>query len=506
MSTTNPTLDSTDVDSTRQGLDFPAATPDLVTWLEDQPRFYETTKTYTVRYGSYPNRTRFQREQTHQVYVRPDYDISTRASYQSQQDVADAWEEMQFPVHNLDAGDAHLYTRSSYTEGYEEIESGLSASRWEATDRRGRVEDGYRVVTDTTINYAAFQHPDGSGRIEHYDRLAAVRTRSGEVLCNSEDFAKGRALLTRPSGDTDSSWDRSTSYPTIPLTSLRQVLDGTARTLYDITTVTSHETQRSCYSSRTVYVVHFQQDDDGLLIGYDETAKSGYERTFATWLDADELAQLRAEDDPMDLLKPDIVAAYEQRGYDIMGSQSYGNPYKSRFEGESIVRQGEWFFVPMDEDFEPDAEITKHTSGGAIYESRIKDKEERIKQLPTECPECGGTSFEWIDDVTCTECDWSKDPERYEQVYVGSHGAFHYNTDQPMESHVPRDLAIEDDGSLYVRGTVRHADNDHHMVNFENWHLAVTHDRQGIVFNTKPPENPSGRSGGRSTGRRVRYD
>lgn len=116
------------------------------------------------------------------------YEPVTRA-VGTQREVANRWARGELPVHEV-KGDIHAELRT------------------------------------TTGNYKAFQYPDGTGRTQHYAVTNAIRTRHGEFLLNSQDYAKGWATLTYPSAD---------------VTGPRSTLDLSARvpfSFYDIKEVT----------------------------------------------------------------------------------------------------------------------------------------------------------------------------------------------------------------------------------------------------------------------------
>lgn len=135
-----------------------------------------------------------------------------------------------------------------------------------------------------------------------------------------------------------------------------------------------------------------------------------------------------------DLVAPDDVLASDM---DVIDSQSYrsGDGWRTpdheggygdeEMLGNAIIRQGEWYFIP-EPDFSPDGEVLKPLSE---------------------------------------------------------------NVDNPLGSHKPRDLVVEDD-EIFVRGTVRHQRNEHAMFNlYETWHRVVENTEDMYVF--------EGRRGGR---------
>jgi hypothetical protein len=466
VETTTNRPESIDSDQPTE-LALPPETRCLMRWLDEQPYFESFEYTDIARgLDSASGWGHVDRERTHLAYVAPMYDRDTRACYDSQADVADAWDDLKFPTHRISrmSDDSHaalLYTNSSF-----------------------RTRDGW----ETEVNYSAHQYADGRGRIEHYGTTCAIRTRNGLVLANSQDYALGRARLTYPEYDE-----------MLPLSSMAELLS--AERLYDIVEVTTHEHPSFPYLTGT-RLAHFSSGH-ALLIGRDETARNYHERTFGVPLDPDEAAEAASLDNPLDILMPDIVAQHVADGYEVVGSQDYGSPYRDGREGSVIVRQGEWFFVPTP-DFEPD-EYVRNTRGGADYDRTKRPIGERLAQLPNQCPVCEGTAFHYdTDDVVSCEapdCDYETQIQRYDEEFLHAYGSFVYNTDTPLENHCPRDIHESADGTVHVRGTVRHRGSDHHMLNFDDWHLAVSSRFEGVVFDTSTPNFGRSRSRGG-----LRYD
>lgn len=90
---------------------------------------------------------------------------------------------------------------------------------------------------------------------------------------------------------------------------------------------------------------------------------------------------------------------------------------------KDVVRQGEWWFIPR-----PQVSFSKDRVVKALKQIRNDDGE--LKK-------------------------WSRE-------------------DDHLGNHVPRDKVIMDDGRMFVRGTVRHLQDDHDMINLgETWHKAL---------------------------------
>lgn len=152
--------------------------------------------------------------------------------------------------------------------------------------------------------------------------------------------------------------------------------------------------------------------------------------------------QLLARDDYehlADIVAPPAVLASEMP---VVTSTDYrssdrepahvGGYYDEEQLGDVIIRQGEWYFVPTELDNVGDDEIRK-----VLSEYREQSSTYGVTQ---ELP------------------------------------------DNPLGSHVARDV-VERDGEVYVRGTVRHLDNEHTMFNVrERWHRVLENTADMFVF------------------------
>jgi hypothetical protein len=478
-----------------------------------------------------------EREKTELLHVNQAYEVTSRASHTSQSDVRDAWEEMQFPAHNFGRFEgrqgAELYTLSSYQDHIEgpseyntwtreeepttvyhcevcgqtldSLSGGyrstglddhfakshpnlwLTDARYEAHiggDKLSSLyyeEESGTVRTVSEKNFYAVQFPDGSGVMVHYDTIAAVRTRHGVVLKNRQDFANGRARVTPPSRD-----ERDAS---VPLSGLRDSDLLGDKEVFDIAEVESYETGESTRYGDDVTVAYF--DSGGaILFAYDSTAKEFHERHCATRLNEERTTLVRQSENPLDAVKPDEVLAAEARGLEVVPADDFGgdgSPYRDSRLGESVIRQGEWWFVPMDESFSPDEPVYHPHARTSDGKWDLPDSAQYVDSLPTECADCGASSFEVRPDATaCTECGF----EHYDADQLNEHGR------PSLGSHYAREMAFVD-GDIYVRGTVKHQRSEHSMFHLEDrWHLAAENLTDFVVFDTSTPSRTSGRSGG----------
>jgi hypothetical protein len=174
-------------------------------------------------------------------------------------------------------------------------------------------------------------------------------------------------------------------------------------------------------------------------------------------LEPEEAREIRVASDVLELLKPASVREAEREGMEIR--ERPPNQWGVR-NGETIYRQGEWFFLPTDKSTRDLGTVEKPYSD--LYLARKRWARRRTEHpvtgrhiprdfarpLPRECDTCGESSFAMDNDgeVTCEVCG------------EGDHG-------------------------VYVRGTVRHAGGDHPIYNLrERWFRAVRHDRDVMVF------------------------
>lgn len=530
---------------------IPANSRHLLTWLDEQPCFVEFDYRSEARFEGIETPDRYSRRKrqqtlTGQAHVPAVYERVDKKSHSSQGDVVDAWTDLKFPSHNIIHTDrglaAELYTLSSYTTGVEgpserrrqpglrggmqEIPAGrlkCNECGWESSTYRpgasratrfgpDTIEDaeeefyehrdsahdgdaryirneGHRT-TESEKNYRAVQYLDGAGRVEHYDRTAAVRSRYGVVLSNSQDFAKGRARCTWPSSDEKDAH--------LPLSGVMSALDDRPESVYDVTSVeVADEEVVSSYSGRTYtrdwFLLRF---DTGAAFGviYDETAQNYHERRCGFYFPPEQADNLSADGLQADL-RPAEVDHYlhENDDAEVIGSQKFsqaagrgagGKFYDPERQGRDVVRQGEWYFVPLSDDLSAAIDtmgLHDAESWGVFHE----------KSLQEECNHCGESRWEIRgDDITeCMECGslyfldslGVSDPQRRQQ--------------NPLGSHRPREVVTFGDYH-FVRGMIRHDTRDHNAINLgDTWHLAIDNGRDGFVFDTSTPDDTSGRAG-----------
>lgn len=383
------------------------------------------------------------------------YEESNRKSYDSQQDVADAWAEGAFPTHNVDSGgEAVLYTGSP------------GGSRFGRTDDA----DGRRT------NFYGEQRPSGAGTLWHYSTREAIRTKGGLILSNEQCWSTGFAHCSTPHGEVDA---------TVPLSAVERFLDDDD-TVHDISRVVTDS------DSRGKIVVLDTVDHYGIAIGRDSSARRGT-MPFAFRVNPTEIRRAEAEgvDKAINfMLRPRAVAESDLRVVDsseyrksrldddeLAAHKAAGgrttmveswrgteerNPqhFRADLRGECIVRQGEWFFAP-----DPDADPREQGTLDAEDElgsHRAQRQGGARKPVPTECGACGAASLDMDTDggVACSEC----------------------GAPQPRP--------------VYVRGQIRHVDGDHNSINLGDvWHRAVTHGREVLTYDRNPTAGGRRRGG-----------
>lgn len=527
----------TDIDQ----FELPATTPELIRWLDEKPNFVEIEREKRVRVSkelrtlmshdptdrpriTEARNNRITRVTTELLFVHPDYELTGRACYDSQAEVCAAWEDMQFPAHNR--------TRVERIHGAE-------LYSWSSTSapRRRFAFRGETRNSDPTINYHAVQHPAGHGAIQHYDAIAAVRTKSGLVLVNEQDFATGFAKMTRPD-----EYDNE-----LPLTGIRSVISTAPETLYDIERVTADKTDTTYTTTSdpigghdvvTGVRKHWSNDRQTMLVEFstgakvvllwDSTAKDAAERKAGFYLPPEEAAIIQTASDALDLLQPIDVLQARERNLDVIPADEYAGDdlsFHGPALGDAIIRQGEWYLIPMPEDFDPKAPIFKplpvpnrqSSWDVSLIEDElpdvldIADVDGHADTLPTECPDCGAGGLEVNARqpiATCPDCGTATvyDEDTFDDILVDAQDEYVRNTyaeryreaRKTLDSHVPRDLAVTEDG-IYVRGTFRHVpsssfdDPDHQMINLrDRWHLAAENTRDVTVFNLEPQRDHQG--------------
>ncbi|MFC6953756.1 hypothetical protein [Halorubellus litoreus] len=319
----------------------------------------------------------------------PEWYIPTTKAVYDKQGVVESWAQKKFPVHTVslcpDSDDSVFRSK----------------------------------LRNTSKNQTAYQYTDGTGICYHYSTICGIRTKSGLVFNNQQNYASGRVTLySVPHRFSDGN---------LPLTTLREIVRGTDVDLFDITEV---------IEGKNAELVVFGSGREVVAIGYDATAAQG-NGEFAFLLTEDEQEMVRREPDRIyDILMPVEVARFLNDGVKLNENPRI---YGHKADGETIMRQGEHFFVPY-----PD------------FEYRYADTVVGDRANP----------------------DGLEKPQTNKVRYGRRYRAHH-----DLGSHIPRDYIQLTDGRRFVRGTIRHLRREHRMLNLgETWHEVFTNDREVTVI------------------------
>jgi hypothetical protein len=203
------------------------------------------------------------------------------------------------------------------------------------------------------------------------------------------------------------------------------------------------------------------EDATRLFIGEDPTARDSNGLFGYIISPDDRLPLVRTTQEALDLLKPAQAAAAEM-------------------DNATPLRQGEWFLVPTDA--EPvsrviSGEVASRPFGGSPLENHV----------PTEYG-LGVTEAEFLEGFDAICPDVAPHAETAGDAFriVAKGHRIAELEDVELETDLPtfedlRQLAEP----IYVRGTLRHRDNDHYMERLgDGWHLAVTHDVDVFTIDT----------------------
>lgn len=128
--------------------------------------------------------------------------------------------------------------------------------------------------------------------------------------------------------------------------------------------------------------------------------------------------------------------------------------------GRKIIRHGDWFFVPVNGDFDP--EITAKSVAREKMGNHSPSREDGVTYpypRETTCVHAGPIHIDNDGETSCDKCN----------------------------TEVPR--------NIYVNGQIKHDDGDHDTINLKDqWHLAVENGADVLMFSKNPG---SGRREGR---------
>ena len=413
-------------------------------------------------------------------YGKITYIESNKKAFGSQQEVADAWSEGKFPTHNMtEDGSAVLYS------GTPQSRRSFGDANWSDEGRRPDEARGFNT------NFYAVQNPDGSGTLWHYTTRECIRLEDGTVINNQQCWSTGFAHCSVPD-DVDYN---------IPLSAVEEHLnseDGVRhingvlgqpesyqRETYDgeIETVTSNRAKNS------IVIIAGEKETYGIYLGRDPSIING-ESNFSFRLTKDQVQDCDSPSDALDLLTPNAVEKSDMEVVDSAeftksrlseeeleahtncgGHTSESNSswrdhqinrqqYRADLQGKVIVRHGEFFFIPR-----PDLDEVHEQGTSEAAEFMGNHRAMRFHgarmPLPTECENCGESDIDLGEhDDTETRCN---------------------------------SCGEEIERSVFTRGQISHATNDHNSVNLgETWHEVVRHDADVMLYDDNPVEGNGG--------------
>ncbi|MFB6237020.1 MAG: hypothetical protein ABEH81_01480 [Halopenitus sp.] len=292
-------------------------------------------------------------------------------------------------------------------------------------------------------NFRARQYADGSGYIRHYRTKETVRTKNDLILVNSQCHDEGFAKCSPPRGDVDTEH--------LPIDFIETLAPGHA-TIRDVYAV---------HRNNDGILVRFSDSEEDVFVGQDETQHD------ATWFGFT-VEGVHTPEEALHTLKPSSVYAAEQEGLDVK-------------------RQGEWWLIPT----EPEAQypirkclnVPNRKHDWNVPNFSYMDIDGEHNSLPKYCPECGCDDLQIHERAPIFECPGcayraSYDSDLALDSLISSDLRDRYaNARNELGSHTPRDLMLDDEDNIYVRGTFRHTPNEHYMLSLgDSWHRAVTHD------------------------------
>lgn len=318
-------------------------------------------------------------------------------------------------------------------------------------------ENGRSGVIQGLGSRNARQFPDGSGVYESNTgaRVYAVRTPSGVVVWNH---------------DGDSPWPHSSEAEDevdveicVPFPFIGEVLSRLSDlVLYDeqslvglggrageddfvdgqvfMRGIVDVDLLPEKHEERGALLTH--EDGPQVYVGWDSTARDDELFGFCPF-DGTNGVPVPSATDALDLLTPNEADAAADSG---------------------LERQGEWYFVPTAP--RPDASLVPK---GTIQNPGVKSRPFGGSPLESHVPrdwKTGKPDLEFVMDVE-QELGYPTTAGSPQEIFDAIHAG-----ELDMELDRARELA---DG-IYVRGSIRHRENDHTMLVLDDWRRAVTHD------------------------------
>ena len=359
---------------------------------------------------------------TDESVPHPRYKPTSRACYDCQAKVARKWAEGWYPTHT----DGRLYSSDNF---------------------RGQ------------------QHPDGAGTLWHCRTREAIRTKSGLIINNSQCWSRGFAHCSPAPGA-----DHRLPLSAIEVHTERGTVMNRRRkgaNAYRITDIKSEKDPRSGAHGRW-HVVFIGGHEGAVGVGHDRSSRGGGQFTVdLPPFVAEYAGKVGPRKAIIQYLRPDAVSAAvqgtsgptgeafpgglpvvssdEYRKYNLTGEEAEAHRkaggktsvreyryrsdrtvnyqmFRADLQGQSIVRQGEYFFVP------------------------------RPSVDPTELP-------------GAEETHWAMGSHKHERAAV--------ETEAPFGTR------------LFIRGRVGHTRRDHHMIDLgDTWHEVFKSPTEVYQINT----------------------
>lgn len=456
--------------------DTPSNASSLMSWLDSSPRWVE------MEWGGYRDHAEYA------GFLHPEYTIC-KSSFRTKARAFSAWREMKFP--RLGGKHTDQFVNSS--------RFGRARSKGEFPAASGPDGRCYARISPNGAWLEALAHPDGSGFVTYGGSVAYVRTKNRLLLKASEDlklFSGGWMFgsYQRP--------PRTNEDGRIPLVNLQE-LDGTPP-LVDIT--------RYEKGDGNVYV-HYQ-DGTVVVVLNDTTANDRDNRKAGFVLSPEEAADttLPPVSEAERLVMPEPVEKKYRKGMEIVTSDEYASRTGYRTEdgwrhkrtGDHIVRQGEWYLVPKPAYWSPGQPVYKPLPNAERHHDwsyeHLENGQRTVLKKNGVCV-CGAQDWHlpnrapvWI----CNECKstFISTGKRLARVEEPLNKKDFHDANDRLDSHKPRDLSLTDDGTPVVRGTFRHLDNEHAMLNVGGqWHEVHENTRDMTVFSYRRGRYAQGGSG-----------
>lgn len=300
----------------------------------------------------------------------------------------------------------------------------------------------------------AQQFPDGSGVYESQrgGRLYAIRTPNDVYIWNDEPHVEAWPYEAKEMEE------RVDTYQ-VPFDFVAEVLtQQTDLDMHDEDTMLARGRRQEenwvdgemfMRGIRRAYLLEDDSGEDGVLlnhqngvqlyVGRDSTTHDEGEMFGFVTFDGDDGVRAPTASDALDLLRPDEALDTEER-------------------------QGEWFLIESED-----------TGEGRIQRPGVGSRPFGASPLDNHVPR------EWR--TGCTGGEFLRRVRREIEEdlgHVSPQGVFEKIRDDDLDLSYERARELAD--GIYVRGTLRHRDNEHSMAKVDGWRKATTHDWDVIVM------------------------